>query len=237
MLRAPFVTAAVMFAGVLLSAQAPDRELVASVTGPELAGGIVSGLAWDGGTLIIQTAAAGKGGALTARYHVVAGRGMTLRPLPQPPPSVERYWKRKASRTSPTGLGTITIGGDSKMPMYGISSQEKRFSDAIDMGGIQTTHVVRVNDLVIHRRRDVEPYDGEVWSWSPAEINRVAYVDEKGDLWTAQADGRGAERLAKGHFTLPAWSEDGKVIAVAERKNGGRTWDVFVIHLPEKARR
>lgn len=237
MQRAPFVAAAMVSAGVLLSGQAPDRELVASVTGPELAGGIVSGLAWDGETLIIQTAAAGKDGALTARYHAVAGRGMALRPLPEPPPGVERYWKMKASRVSPTGLGTITLGGDSKMPMYGISSQSKRFSDAIDMGGVQTTHVVRVNDLVIHRRRDVEPYDGEVWSWSPAEINRVAYVDEKGDLWVAQADGRGPERLAKGHFTLPAWSEDGRIIAVAERKNGGRTWDVSVLHLPETARR
>ena len=31
------------------------------------------------------------------------------------------------------------------------------------------------------RDRDVETYDGEVWSWSPAELNRIAYVDGNGD--------------------------------------------------------
>ena len=35
--------------------QAPDKELVAAISGPTLAGGVVTGLAWDGGTLVIQT--------------------------------------------------------------------------------------------------------------------------------------------------------------------------------------
>ena len=79
----------------------------------------------------------------------------------------------------------------------------------------------------------VAPYDGEVWSWSPAELNRIAYVDGNGDLWVASADGRDARRLLKGDFTLPAWSDDGKAIAVAEKKDGGRRWDISVVLLPE----
>lgn len=223
-------------AAILLHAQSLDKEVVATISGPELAGGIVSGVAWDGDAVIVQTAVANKDGTLTGRYLAAPGRGMEVRPLPSPPAGLAAYWRMKSSRVSPTGLGRIQVRTDSKMPMYGIASQEKRLSDAADMGGIVTLHEVRIGNLVIHRRRDVEPYDGEVWSWSPADVNRVAYVDEKGDLWVAAADGREAIRLAKGHFTLPAWSPDGRLLAVAERKEGGTKWDIVVIHLGEKLR-
>jgi hypothetical protein len=219
-----------------LRAQPLDKELVAVVSGPALAGGIVSSLAWDGNALIVQTAAANSDGSLTGRYFSVPGRGMEVRSLAAPPPGVAAYWTMKSSRVSPTGLGRITVWTDKKMPMYGIASQGQRISDAVDMGGMVTTHEVRIGSLVVHRRRDVEPYDGEVWSWSPAEVNRVAYVDEKGQLWVAGADGRDPTRLAKGRFTLPAWSPDGGVLAVGERSTDGTKWEIFVIHLNEKLR-
>jgi hypothetical protein len=222
--------------GVALAAQAPDKQLVATITAPTLAGGIVSGLLWDGGTLIIQTAAM-ENGALAARYFVAAGPGIELRRLAAAPPSVGPYWKMKSARVSPTGLGKIKTHGDSKLPMYGVSSQEKRLADAMDLGGAIVTFELQVGDLVLNRRRDVEPFDGEVWSWSPPELNRIAYVDEKGDLWVAEADGRHSERLAKGKFMLPAWSVDGRAIAVVERKEDGAKWEVSVVHLPEKYRR
>jgi Tol biopolymer transport system component len=40
----------------------------------------------------------------------------------------------------------------------------------------------------------------------------------------------------KGDFTLPAWSDDGKAIAVAEKKDGGRRWDISLVLLPEELR-
>jgi len=64
----------------------------------------------------------------------------------------------------------------------------------------------------------------------------LAYVDGKGSLWVAGADGHNAQRLLKGNFTLPAWSDDGKAIAVAEKKDGGRNWDISVVLLPESLR-
>jgi hypothetical protein len=217
-------------------AQAPEKEVVATISGKMLSGGVVTGLGWDGATLVIQTAALEKGEP-KAHYFIAPGRGMELRTLDSLPPSVERYWKLKASRKSPTGLGTIVLVSGSKLPMYGIASQEKRFADAMDMGGTQISHEFRIGDLVIHRRRDTAPYDGEVWSWSPAELNRVAYTDEQGELWIATADGRGPERVLKGRFTLPAWSEDGRVLAFAERKGDGGKWEVSIVHLPERFRR
>ncbi|MGH9348671.1 MAG: TolB family protein [Vicinamibacterales bacterium] len=220
-----------------LAAQRADKELVATLTGPLLDGGIVAALAWDGGTLVIQSAAMEPTGALKAGYFTTRGRGMQVVALAQAPPAVERYWKMKASRTSPTGLGKITAGSDARLPMYGIASLEQRLFDAHEMGGTQQTHELRLERLVIHSRAGgVEPYDGEVWSWSPPELNRIAYVDHKGDLWIARADGRNAERLMRGRFTLPAWSEDGRTLAVAERQDQGRRWEISVIHLPEQHR-
>ena len=233
-----------VFVGVCLGgvsaalAQPGDKELVAVITGPMLKGGIVSALAWDGGTLIIQSAAMDATGALKAGYFRQAGRDMEVVSLDVPPAAVERYWKAKSSRVSPTGLGRITSARDSKLPMYGIASLEQRLSDAHAMGGTQQLHELRLEATVIHSRPgEVEPYDGEVWSWSPAELNRIAYVDSRGDLWIARADGRDADRVMKGRFTLPAWSEDGRTLAVAERKDNGRTWEISVIHLPDKFRR
>jgi hypothetical protein len=237
MRRVTSLAATLLCAGLALNAQSPDKELVVTVSGPTLSGGIVSGLAWDGGTLIVQTAAMQKDGTLSTRYFSVPGPRMDVRPLPAAPVAVERYWKMKSSRVSPSGLGKITAKDDSKLPMYGIGSQERRLLDAMDMGGAQIKHELRLADLVLHRWAEVEPYDGQIWSWSAPQINRIAYVDETGDLWIAQADGRGAERVLKGKFTLPAWSEDGLVLAVAERKNDGAKWEVSVIHLPERYRR
>jgi hypothetical protein len=231
------MAAAVIMWGVVASsviAQAPEKELVATISGKQLSGGLVTGVAWDGGTLIVQVAAIEKGEA-KARYFAVPGRGMELRTLDALPVSVEGYWKLKASRRSPTGLGAITLESPSKLPMYGVATQEKRFADAMDMGGTQVTHEVRLGDLVINRRRDTAPYDGEVWSWSPADVNRVAYVDEKGDVWIARADGRNPERVLSGRFTLPAWSENGRELAVAERK-GDSKWEISVVHLPDRFR-
>lgn len=229
--------AVILAAAASLAAQAPDKELVAVISGPALARGLVTGLAWDGGALIIQTVGVNKDGSRAARYFTSAGPGMELRQLAEMPAGVERYWGMKASRTSPNGTGRILIKGDAKLPLYGVGSQERRLQDATDMGGAQTTFELRLGDLVLHRRAGTEPYDGEVWSWSPVELGRVAYVNEKGELWIARADGTGAELVLKGRFTLPAWSGDGLVLAVAERKDDGAKWEVSVIHLPERHRR
>ncbi len=64
------------------------------------------------------------------------------------------------------------------------------------------------------------------------KINRIAYIDKKGDLWIATADGRNPQRVLSGNFMLPAWSEDGTQIAVAERKNNGKKWEIYVVTLP-----
>lgn len=217
--------------------QAVERQHVLSITAPDIDGGILSEITWDNGALLLQGVVANPDGSLSARYVVVPASGTKMARLKAQTDASTEYWDRKSKRISPTGLGRITTGSDSKLPLYGVGSLEQRISDAVDMGGMQKKVIVRLGRLVLHERDNtVEPYDGEVWSWSPADLNRIAYVDGNGHLWVASADGRNARRLLKGNFTLPAWSDDGKAIAVAERKDGGREWDISVILLPQDLR-
>ena len=162
---------------------------------------------------------------------------MELQRLAAAPASAERYWKMKSSRVSPTRLGTIVARHDSQMPMFGVGSQQNRLLNAVEFGGMDVTQELRLGKLLIHSRKGSEPpYDGEVWAWSEPELNRIAYVDGKGDLWIARADGKGADRLMRGPVTLPAWSEDGRLIAVTERKDDGARWDISIVRVPERLR-
>jgi hypothetical protein len=232
------------FAFVLLTVAATsgqggtvEKDLVVTITAADLKGGIVTEVTWDGGLLVLQGAFTDQAGELKAEYLVVPAEGMALTRLTRQSDASLKYWDLKSNRLSPTGFGRITTSNDSKMPMYGVGSLEQRIRDANDMGGMQQRHQLRLGSLVIHERTsEIPPYDGETWSWSPAELNRVAYVDTKGDLWVARADGARPRCVLRGNFTLPAWSPDGRVVAVAERKDGGQRWEISVVHLPEELR-
>jgi hypothetical protein len=217
--------------------QAVERQHVLTITAPDIDGGILSEITWDNGALLLQGVVANPDGSLSARYLLLPAKGTTLSRLKEQTGASVAYWEHKSRRKSPSGLGSIASATDSKMPMYGVSSLQNRIGEAVDMGGMQKKATVRLGKLVLHERDDGrEPYDGEVWSWSPLELNRIAYVDGKGDLWIAGADGRNSQRLLKGDFTLPAWSDDGKAIAVAEKKDGGRRWEISVVLLPQDLR-
>ena len=233
----PLLLTALMAAAAVAGDQAVERQHVLTITAPDIDGGILSEITWDNGALLLQGVVANPDGSLSARYVVIPARSTTLTRLKaQTDPSIA-YWERKSKRLSPTGIGSITSAVDSKMPMYGVASLEQRMGNAHEMGGMQQKVVVRLGKLVLHEREHgIAPYDGEVWSWSPAELNRIAYVDGSGDLWVASADGRDPRRLLKGKFTLPAWSDDGKAIAVAEKKDGGRRWEISVVMVPENLR-
>ena len=227
--------ATILGSSAIVFAQDAERQLVVTITSEQLKGGVVSEITWDGGTLVLQGVFAKPSGELDAQYFVTPARNVDLQQRESHTPASAQYWEMKSRRVSPTGLGTITLAKDAKMPMYGIASQEQRMYDANEMGGTQILHTVKLGSLVLHERQsEIPPYDGELWSWSPPELNRVAYVDKKGDLWIAHADGRDPQRILKGNFTLPAWSDDGSMITVAERKNGGKKWEVSVVAIPPR---
>ena len=214
--------------------RAVEKDVLVVITGPDLKGGAVSQVLWHGDEVLVQGVFAEAGGGLAPIYFVAPTRDTGLRRLDGLPEGSIATWQRQSSRTSPTRLGTITVSSDAKVPMYGVGPQEQRLADSVNMGGTLTRHIVRLGRLVLHERTGLEPYDGEVWAWSPAAVNRVAWVDTKGDLWMAEADGRMARRLVRGHFTLPAWSPDGTALAVAERKDNGQRWEISVVRVPAR---
>ena len=235
-MRALIVTA-VLLAPSLALAQNAEKRLIATISAKELKGGVVSEITWDGGALVLQGVFANPDGSLSAQYWITPAENISLKPQENHTPTSAAYWDSKARTASPTGIGRITTTTDAKMPMYGIASLEQRMLDAHDMGGMQKRHIVRLGNMVLHERDGaVPPYDGEVWSWSPPELNRIAYVNKSGDLWVARADGSDARQLLKGNFTLPAWSDDGRLIAVAERKNNGTRWEISIVHVPPQFR-
>ena len=223
--------------GPTLSAQTAEKQLVMTITSEQLNGGLVSEITWDGGALVLQGAFAKPSGELSAKYFVQPARGVAMEQREGHTEASARYWEIKSKQLSPTGIGRITTRKDEKLPMYGIASQEQRMSDANDMGGTQVLHTIKLGNLLLHERVSrIPPYDGELWGWSSAEINRIAYIDKKGDLWIATADGRNPQRVLSGDFMLPAWSDDGTQIAVAERKNNGKKWEIFVVTVPPSLR-
>lgn len=236
-MRTLLLLAATLALPAALHAQRAEKQLVVTITSEQLKGGVVSEITWDGGTLVLQGVFAKPSGELDAQYFVTPAKDIDLQQRAAHTEASAKYWEMKSRRVSPTGLGTITVVKDEKMPMYGIASQERRMYEANEMGGTQVLHTVRLGPLVLHERTGtVAPYDGEHWSWSPPELNKVAYVDKKGDLWVARADGQDPQRVLSGNYTLPAWSDDGRMIAVAERKNGGRKWEISVVTLPPRLR-
>ena len=216
-------------------AQDAEKRLIVTITAAELKGGVLSEITWDGGTIVLQGAFANPDGSLSAQYWVTPAENISLAQRTSHTDKSAAYWDVKSRAVSPTGLARITTSTDAKMPMYGIANQEQRMVDAAQHGGTQKHHVVRLGKLVIHERNGpAPPYDGEVWSWSPPEMNRIAYVDKDGDLWIARIDGSDPERILKGNFTLPAWSDDGRIIAVAEKKNNGTKWEISLVHVPPR---
>ena len=221
-----------------VSGQTPvEKQLVFSISGEDLRGGVVSEVTWDGGILLVQGVFADSTGTLKAKVLRQGRRHDDGRTQSRSVAGLTRgTWASKSSRTSPTGLGRISVSTDTKLPQYGIGSQARRLGEAVDLGGTVSLHIIKLRDLtLLERTAPAPPYDGETWSWSPAELNRIAYVDGKGDLWVAMADGRDPRRILKGDFLLPAWSGDGTMIAVAERRKD--TWDISIVHLPPDLRK
>jgi hypothetical protein len=212
--------------------QSSEKLLIASIEPASIDQGMVSELIWDGDELVVLVAVPTAGGQ-EARFYTLPGPGVAVRRLAAPPAGHDEYWAKKASRISPTGLGRITKATDAQMPMMGIGALEDRLEAAAAFGSTDKTFDIRLNSLVLHSAKQRDPYDGEVWAWSPAEKNQIAYIDAKGDLWIARADGENAKRLQKGNFLLPAWSLDGRAVAVVERNTGKKRWDVFVITVPQ----
>ena len=213
-----------------------EKQLVLTITATELEGGILSEITWDNGTLMLQGVIANPDGSLSGRYLVVPAKGTTLGHLKGQTDQSLAYGTRK-----PTGSARRPRShrGRDRREDADVRRGQPRTADR--RGGRHGRHATQAHAApwetgparAGHRRRALRRR-GVVLVARRAES--IAYMDGKGDLWVAAADGSRPQRLLKGAFTLPAWSDDGRSIAVAEKKDGGRRWDVVLVALPEALR-
>src|SRR5688572_17069555 len=143
-----FVTAATLlllpFSAPSAHAQSAEKRVIVTITSEQLKGGVVSEITWDGGLLVLQGVFANSDGSLSAKYFVTPSENISLQPRDAHTEASAKYWETKSRTTSPTGVGEIVTTTDTKLPMYGIASQEQRMNDAVNMGGTQKHHTVRL---------------------------------------------------------------------------------------------
>lgn len=81
------------------------------------------------------------------------------------------------------------------------------------------------------------PPEPETATWSPGG-ERIAYTTRDGtELWMAVRDGTGAERLLaggqRGYLSSPAWSPDGRRIAIMKGRRSGsvgvQVWETYTV--------
>ena len=107
----------VLGAPAIATAQAVEKQHVLTITAPDIDNGILSEITWDNGALLLQGVIANPDGSLSGRYLLIPAKETTMSKLKEQTAASLAYWERKARRTSPTGLGSITSATDSKMPI------------------------------------------------------------------------------------------------------------------------
>ena len=93
---------------------------------------------------MLQGVIANPDGSLSGRYLVVPAKGTTLDHLKEQTDASRRYWNTKANRRQPDRPRSHRGRRRLKMPMYGVGSLERRIGEAVDMGGTQQKHVLRL---------------------------------------------------------------------------------------------
>lgn len=129
--------------------QAVERQHVLTIKAPDIDGGILAEITWDNDALMLQGVVANPDGSLSGRYLLMPAKSTKLERRTEHTDASLQYWEKKSKRLSPTGIGAITSIADSKMPMYGIASLERRMGDANGMGGMRQKWIVRLSKLII----------------------------------------------------------------------------------------
>src|SRR5436309_2502097 len=104
----PFWSA--LLALALSGGQAVERQPILTITAADIDNGVLSEITWDHGALLLQGVIANPDGSLSGRYVIVPGPGTELRKLTAQTSASAEYWEKKATRRSPSGLGTISTG-------------------------------------------------------------------------------------------------------------------------------
>lgn len=72
------IIAASLLVPATASAQSAEKQVIVTITSAELKGGVVSEIAWDNGTIVLQGVFANPDGTLSAHYFVTPAETVSL---------------------------------------------------------------------------------------------------------------------------------------------------------------
>ena len=196
-----------------------------------------SRLSWspDGRMLYLRTTAVDLWGNETSRHCLVHLARPMLEPVGAEPPWAASYWLAKSALSAPgvPGFKVDLESREERATATGVQGSLAPATDpsrgaelgpqgaAIASSVIQSQRVVR-STLQVKGERigefvNTQPRMGLTFGWGPSGSGFIAYVDEKKRLGVMDQGGRrqviGGAREAQ----LPAWSPDGRKLALLEK--------------------
>lgn len=199
-------------------------------------------LAWspDGSELYVQVAKSDKAGALKAK-HFSARRepGAALKAIDAEPSWAVKYWTWKANRSAPErptaqievesrqgivrstaapmggGLARGDPGGGATggLGSTGTGANPEDVASSAQQSQSVTTYLLRFKGEVVGEWVNQPVIPGLTFSWAPAKLGLLAFVNKAGRFLIMDVEGRKQEVPELRDARLPAWSDDGSKLA------------------------
>ncbi len=227
--------------------QPPDRSVI-GVSEPtvivELGRGEIRGAPWrlawspDADQLYLQCWE-GRGPDAKPHHYLVSLAEKHAKSTREPPKWAEEYWKWKAGKSAPRAPDfAITLDERSEIvdplnqprnQMYlsdSLSGQQQLL--AKQAGSVRVATMI-LKSQIIGRWVDEPPAPGLTYSWAPAGLPMIAFVNLRGQIVFMDLDGRTQVVERSKGAILPAWSDAGGTLAYLERR--GKKWAVTLADL------
>ncbi len=181
----------------------------------------------------------GRGPDAKPHHYVISLAEKTSKSTREPPAWADEYWKWKAAQSAPR-VPAFAITLDEHTEIIDPLNQPRHamyLSDSIS-GQNQliakqagSAHIYRMllKGQVVGEWVDEPPAPGLTYSWAPAGLPLIAFVNKKGQIVFMDLHGRTQELEASKNAVLPAWSDGGGTLAYLERR--GKSWVVNLVDL------
>jgi hypothetical protein len=168
-------------------------------------------------------------------HHVIEMSTGAVRKIDAEPEWAAKYWAWKNGKTAP-GNPAFEIALD--IQKKNVSATSRPMAGALARGGVDTgAPGASVDDVASHTSRNVEIISmllkGEVigrwenppivpgltYGWGPTGTQTIAFANQDGRLVLMDEQGRKQRIDSTKDVRLPAWSDDGRRLAWAERQD------------------
>jgi hypothetical protein len=199
-------------------------------------------LAWseDRSELFLQVVEGQDATRLKWRQYLIK-QGQTPQAAAEQPGWVQEYWQWKSAKSffgdplmkievdvSKTLLDNLNGTSDNKAVYLQPYITGEALLRSKQSGGSQITSTLLFKNKVIGRFVDERVVPGYTFSWSPEDLRLITFRSPTGRLVIMNAEGETQEVEGTNDVVLPAWSDDGRMIAFLE-KTGRRTFTLVVV--------